>query len=84
MWHDAEPLYGTLCLYHREKREKLSEDFHFRCLPSEFQDVLLHITLIFYVLFILSLFLLKLKFVYLLCSCSSKFSFMLDILYMFY
>lgn len=48
MWHDPEPLYGTLCLYHREKREKLSEDFHFRCLPSEFQDVLLHITLIFY------------------------------------
>lgn len=35
----AEPLYGTLCLYHRDKREKLSEDFHFRCLPSEFQDV---------------------------------------------
>lgn len=35
----AEPLYGTLCLYHRDRREKLSEDFHFRCLPSEFQDV---------------------------------------------
>ncbi|XP_024369391.1 guanine nucleotide exchange factor SPIKE 1 isoform X5 [Physcomitrium patens] len=34
----VEPMYGTLCLYHREKREKLSENFHFRCLPSEFQD----------------------------------------------
>ncbi|XP_073392859.1 guanine nucleotide exchange factor SPIKE 1 isoform X2 [Physcomitrium patens] len=34
----VEPWYGTICLYHREKREKLSEDFHFRCLPPEFQD----------------------------------------------
>jgi hypothetical protein len=34
----VEPWYGTVCLYHREKREKLSEDFHFRCLPAEFQD----------------------------------------------
>lgn len=39
MWYDPEPWYGTICLYHREKREKLSEDFHFRCLPPEFQDV---------------------------------------------
>ena len=38
-FHATEPIYGTLCLYHRERREKLSEDFHFRCLPSEFQDV---------------------------------------------
>lgn len=35
----AEPIYGTMCLYNKEKREKLSEDFHFRFLPSEFQDV---------------------------------------------
>lgn len=28
-----------MCLYNKEKREKLSEDFHFRFLPSEFQDV---------------------------------------------
>jgi hypothetical protein len=41
MWNCAEPWYGTVCLYHREKREKLSEDFHFRCLPAEFQDVIL-------------------------------------------
>ncbi|XP_024370509.1 guanine nucleotide exchange factor SPIKE 1 [Physcomitrium patens] len=34
----VEPWYGTICVYHREKREKLSEDFHFRCLPAEFQD----------------------------------------------
>lgn len=34
-----EPFYGTICLYNRERREKLSEDFHFRVLPSEMQDV---------------------------------------------
>ncbi|KAG0565982.1 hypothetical protein KC19_7G029000 [Ceratodon purpureus] len=34
----VEPVYGTMCLYNKEKREKLSEDFHFRFLPSEFQD----------------------------------------------
>ena len=39
-WYDcAEPVYGTMCLYNKEKREKFSEDFHFRFLPSEFQDV---------------------------------------------
>lgn len=45
MLHHTEPWYGTVCLYHREKREKLSEDFHFRCLPAEFQDVRLHYNL---------------------------------------
>ncbi|OAY76191.1 guanine nucleotide exchange factor SPIKE 1 [Ananas comosus] len=33
-----EPFYGTICLYSRERREKLSEDFYFRVLPSEMQD----------------------------------------------
>ncbi|PIA57582.1 hypothetical protein AQUCO_00600356v1 [Aquilegia coerulea] len=34
----VEPFYGTICLYNRERREKLSEDFYFRVLPSEMQD----------------------------------------------
>ncbi|GAA0149942.1 guanyl-nucleotide exchange factor [Lithospermum erythrorhizon] len=34
----VEPFYGTICLYNRERREKLSEDFFFRVLPSESQD----------------------------------------------
>ncbi|XP_031129234.1 guanine nucleotide exchange factor SPIKE 1 isoform X1 [Ipomoea triloba] len=34
----AEPFYGTICLYNRERREKLSEDFLFRILPAEMQD----------------------------------------------
>lgn len=34
----VEPFYGTICLYNRERREKLSEDFFFRVLPSELQD----------------------------------------------
>ncbi|KAE9450766.1 hypothetical protein C3L33_17334, partial [Rhododendron williamsianum] len=34
----VEPFYGTICLYNRERREKLSEDFIFRTLPSEMQD----------------------------------------------
>lgn len=34
-----EPVYGTMCLYNKDTREKLSEDFHFRFLPSDFQDV---------------------------------------------
>ncbi|KAF3951383.1 hypothetical protein CMV_022955 [Castanea mollissima] len=33
-----EPFYGTICLYNKERREKLSEDFHFRVLPTEMQD----------------------------------------------
>lgn len=35
----AEPFYGTICLYNRERREKLSEDFVFRMLPAEMQNV---------------------------------------------
>eukprot|EP00250_Pteridium_aquilinum_P019527 c24469_g1_i1 orf=329-5872(-) len=35
----VEPFYGTICLYHTERREKLSEDFHFEFLPNEFQEV---------------------------------------------
>ncbi|XP_072984284.1 guanine nucleotide exchange factor SPIKE 1 isoform X2 [Typha latifolia] len=35
----VEPFSGTICLYNRERREKLSEDFYFRVLPSELQDV---------------------------------------------
>lgn len=34
----VEPFYGTVCLYHRERREKLSEDFYFQFLPNEMQD----------------------------------------------
>ncbi|KAF6146495.1 hypothetical protein GIB67_037795, partial [Kingdonia uniflora] len=35
----VEPFYGTICLYNRERREKLSEDFYFRVLPTELNDV---------------------------------------------
>ncbi|XP_048425879.1 guanine nucleotide exchange factor SPIKE 1-like isoform X1 [Pyrus x bretschneideri] len=35
----AEPFYGTMCLYNRERREKLSEDFYFRHAPTEGQDI---------------------------------------------
>lgn len=34
----VEPFYGTICLYNRERRDKLSEDFFFRILPTEMQD----------------------------------------------
>ncbi|XP_068661729.1 guanine nucleotide exchange factor SPIKE 1-like isoform X3 [Aristolochia californica] len=34
----VEPFYGTICLYNKERREKLSEDFYFHVLPSEMQD----------------------------------------------
>ncbi|QCD85956.1 dedicator of cytokinesis 3/4/5 [Vigna unguiculata] len=34
----VEPFYGTICLYNRERREKLSEDFYFHILPTEMQD----------------------------------------------
>uniref|UniRef100_A0A0R0IQP1 C2 DOCK-type domain-containing protein n=1 Tax=Glycine max TaxID=3847 RepID=A0A0R0IQP1_SOYBN len=34
----AEPFYGTICLYNRERREKLSEDFYFHVLPTETQN----------------------------------------------
>ncbi|KAG6516456.1 hypothetical protein ZIOFF_026921 [Zingiber officinale] len=33
-----EPFYGTICLYNRDRKEKLSEDFHFCILPTEGQD----------------------------------------------
>lgn len=35
----TEPFYGTICLYNKERRDKLSEDFHFQISPSEAQDV---------------------------------------------
>ncbi|EPS68174.1 hypothetical protein M569_06596, partial [Genlisea aurea] len=35
----VEPFYGTICLYNRERREKLSEDFVFSTIPLETQDV---------------------------------------------
>ena len=35
----VEPFYGTICLYNRERREKLSEDSYLRVLPAEMQDV---------------------------------------------
>ncbi|WMV40904.1 hypothetical protein MTR67_034289 [Solanum verrucosum] len=34
----VEPFYGTICLYNRERREKLSEDFIFHVLPTEMQE----------------------------------------------
>ncbi|KAL3697766.1 hypothetical protein R1sor_011842 [Riccia sorocarpa] len=34
----VEPIYGTVCLYHRERREKLSEDFYFQFSPNDFQE----------------------------------------------
>ncbi|KAJ4772328.1 Guanine nucleotide exchange factor SPIKE 1 [Rhynchospora pubera] len=34
----VEPFYGTICLYNRERREKLSEDFYFHVLPSDVRD----------------------------------------------
>ncbi|KAK1280719.1 hypothetical protein QJS04_geneDACA015170 [Acorus gramineus] len=33
-----EPFYGTICLYNKERREKMSEDFYFRVLPTEMQE----------------------------------------------
>ena len=35
----AEPFSGTICLYNRDRREKLSEDFYFHILPTEMQNV---------------------------------------------
>ncbi|CAM8926387.1 unnamed protein product [Rhodiola kirilowii] len=34
----VEPFYGTICLYNKERRDKLSEDFHFQILPSDAPD----------------------------------------------
>ncbi|CAL5391154.1 unnamed protein product [Camellia sinensis] len=34
----VEPFYGTICLYNRERRDKLSEDFVFRVLPADMRD----------------------------------------------
>ncbi|XP_022885410.1 guanine nucleotide exchange factor SPIKE 1 [Olea europaea var. sylvestris] len=34
----VEPFYGTICLYNRERREKLSEDFIFCMSPAEIHD----------------------------------------------
>ncbi|CAH9114188.1 unnamed protein product [Cuscuta europaea] len=34
----AEPFHGTICLYNRERREKLSEDYNFQILPEEMQN----------------------------------------------
>ncbi|PKA58555.1 hypothetical protein AXF42_Ash008842 [Apostasia shenzhenica] len=34
----TEPFYGTICLYNRERREKLSEDFYFHVIPTEMQE----------------------------------------------
>uniref|UniRef100_N1QRS9 Dedicator of cytokinesis protein 8 n=1 Tax=Aegilops tauschii TaxID=37682 RepID=N1QRS9_AEGTA len=39
----VEPFSGTICLYNRDRREKLSEDFYFHILPTEMQDA--HISL---------------------------------------
>ncbi|KAJ6821518.1 guanine nucleotide exchange factor SPIKE 1 isoform X2 [Iris pallida] len=33
-----EPFHGTICLYNRERRERMSEDFCFHVLPTEGQD----------------------------------------------
>ncbi|GAB2223448.1 hypothetical protein Droror1_Dr00017589 [Drosera rotundifolia] len=34
----VEPFYGTICLYNRERRDKLSEDFIFSVVPTEVQE----------------------------------------------
>lgn len=34
----VEPFYGTICLYNRERREKISEDFYFHAQPTEMQN----------------------------------------------
>ncbi|XP_011000673.1 PREDICTED: dedicator of cytokinesis protein 7 isoform X1 [Populus euphratica] len=34
----AEPFYGTICTYNKERREKLSEDFYFSVVPTDTQD----------------------------------------------
>ncbi|KAM2392977.1 hypothetical protein ACFX1X_036390 [Malus domestica] len=44
----AEPFYGTMCLYNRERREKLSEDFYFHHAPTERQDISIEPRGIFY------------------------------------
>ncbi|XP_058079715.1 guanine nucleotide exchange factor SPIKE 1 isoform X2 [Magnolia sinica] len=36
----VEPFYGTVSLYNRERREKMSEDFYFHVLPTEMQDAI--------------------------------------------
>jgi hypothetical protein len=35
----SEPFYGTICIYNKERREKLSEDFYFSVVPTDTQDV---------------------------------------------
>ncbi|KAM5551417.1 hypothetical protein ABKV19_026316 [Rosa sericea] len=35
----VEPFYATICLYNRERREKLSEDFYFRHAPTETHNI---------------------------------------------
>ncbi|XP_074303498.1 guanine nucleotide exchange factor SPIKE 1 isoform X2 [Silene latifolia] len=34
----VEPFYGTICLYNRERRDKLSEDFIFQVTPTELEN----------------------------------------------
>lgn len=34
----AEPFYGTICIYNKERREKLSEDYYFSVVPTDTQD----------------------------------------------
>ncbi|WCJ32880.1 guanyl-nucleotide exchange factors GTPase binding GTP binding [Euphorbia peplus] len=33
-----EPFYGTICIYNKDRREKLSEEFHFSMLPTDTKD----------------------------------------------
>lgn len=35
----VEPFYGTISLYNKERREKLSEDFYFHVQPVDMQEV---------------------------------------------
>ena len=35
----AEPFYGTLCVYNMERKERVSEDFHFQFLPPGIEGV---------------------------------------------
>ncbi|KAJ4832808.1 MAP kinase Spk1 [Turnera subulata] len=34
----VEPFHGTICIYNKERREKLSEDFYFSVVPTESND----------------------------------------------
>ncbi|XP_020404780.1 guanine nucleotide exchange factor SPIKE 1 [Zea mays] len=38
LFNSSKPFSGMICLYNRDRREKLSEDFYFHILPTDMQD----------------------------------------------